>query len=179
MKARHALRLASAVLLVGLLALLVSKVDWRQVGIALEHARLGYIAIAVLLNFVNLACKTARWRTLLLSIRKVRFRRLFHYLIMSYAASALVPARAGEALRVYLLRKRDEVPAVDSVGVIVVEKLFELIGLLIVVLPIPLLLSVPRWVRRSTLGLSAGGLVAVTVLLIIALKDLPAWAGLR
>jgi uncharacterized membrane protein YbhN (UPF0104 family) len=183
-RVRQLLRVASALLVVGLLALLIHKVDWTQVGLALEHAKLGYIALAVILNFVNLACKTARWRTLLLPIRPVRFSRLFHYLIMSYAASALVPARAGEALRVFLLRKRDGVPAVDSVGVIVVEKLFELIGLLLVVSPIPLLLMVPRWVARSTIGLTAGGLLGVALIMLIGARQAPEgvalrWQGLR
>jgi len=178
-RVRQLLRVASALLVVGLLALLVRKVDWTQVGLALEHAKLGYIAAAVVLNFVNLACKTARWRTLLLSIRPVRFMRLFHYLIMSYAASALVPARAGEALRVFLLRKRDGVAAVDSVGVIVVEKLFELIGLLLVVLPMPLVLAVPHWIARSTLWLTVGGLVAVAIMIFMAMQEAPEGASLR
>src|SRR4029079_790498 len=104
-------------LLLGLLALLLLKVEWAQVGAALAHARMGLVAVAIALNFVNLACKTARWRTMLMPLGRIGFFRLYHYLICAYAASAVLPARAGEGLRVYLLHRRDKVPVADSVAV--------------------------------------------------------------
>ncbi len=167
-----ALRIVSAALLLGLVALLVTKVDWPQVGTALAHASLPLVLAAGLLNFVNLACKTARWQTMLAPLAPassgVGFFRLYYYLIVSYAASAILPARAGEALRVYLLLRRDRIPVADSVGVVLVEKLFEVLGLLTIVLPLPLLMVLPRWAELSIWVIAMGGLGALLVAVLFA-----------
>jgi glycosyltransferase 2 family protein len=167
-RGRLALRCASGAVLVGLLVLLLAKVEWAQVGHALGRAHLGWVLAAAVLNFGNLACKTARWSTMLGAVRRVGFGRLYYYLIVSYAASAVLPARAGEALRVYFLRRRDEIPVGDSVAIVVVEKLFEVLGLLVVVAPLPFFLVLPRWVEVSISIVAGGGLVALLVALILA-----------
>jgi uncharacterized membrane protein YbhN (UPF0104 family) len=163
-------RLASAALGIGVIVLVVLHVDWTEVGKALRHASLPLVLAAAALNFVNLAAKSARWQVMLRPIGRVAFWRLYYYLIVSYAASALLPARAGEALRVLLLRRRDHVAVADSVGVVVVEKLFEVLGLLVVVAPLPLLLVLPRWAEVSIWTIAAGGLVALLVAVILAAR---------
>ena len=167
-RARLALRIASGAVLVAALAWLLAKVEWAQVGEALSHAHLGWVVLAAALNFLNLACKTGRWGTMLGPLGRVGFFRLYYYLIVSYAASAVLPARAGEGLRVYLLRRRDNIPVADSVGVVLVEKVFEVLGLLVVVAPLPLLLVLPRWVDVSIFAIAVGGLVALGVALVLA-----------
>jgi uncharacterized membrane protein YbhN (UPF0104 family) len=162
-RTRLGLRVAAGALIVGALALLLSKVEWAKVGEALRAAALGWVLLAAALNFLNLACKTARWGTMLGPLGRVGYFRLYYYLIVSYAASALLPARAGEALRVYLLRRRDNVAVSDSVGVVVVEKLFEVLGLLVVVAPLPLLLVLPHWVDVSIWVIAVGGVIALVV----------------
>ena len=166
-RARLALRIASGAVLVALLAWLLAKVQWAEVGAALRHAQLGWILFAAALNFLNLACKTARWGTMLGPLGRVGFFRLYYYLIVSYAASAILPARAGEALRVYLLRRRDNIAVADSVGVVLVEKLFEVLGLLVVVAPLPLLIVLPRWVDVSISAIAVGGLIALVAALVL------------
>src|SRR6185295_13418459 len=146
----------------------LSKVEWAKVGDALRNAAIGWVLIAAALNFLNLAAKTARWGTMLGPLGRVGYMRLYYYLIVSYAASALLPARAGEALRIYLLRRRDNVPVADSVGVVVVEKLFEVLGLLAVVAPLPLLLELPHWVDVSIWIIAVGGIIALCVAVALA-----------
>ena len=164
------LRIASAALFLGLLVLMVLHVEWSEVGHALRHAYLPLVLAAAALNFVNLACKAGRWRVMLTPLGRVGFLRLYYYLIVSYAASALLPARAGEALRVVLLRRRDNVAVADAVGVVVVEKLFEVLGLLTIVLPLPLLLVLPHWAELSIWVIAAGGLLALLVAVVLAAR---------
>lgn len=167
---RTSWRVASAALFLGLLVLMVRHVDWSEVLQALRHASLPLVFAAAALNFVNLAAKAARWQVMLRPLGRVGFLRLYYYLIVSYAASALLPARAGEALRVVLLRRRDNVAVADSVGVVVVEKLFEVLGLLVVVLPLPLLLVLPHWAELSIWAIAAGGLLALLVAVLLATR---------
>lgn len=162
------LQVLSVATLLVLVVVLAEKIQWRDFGAALARASWPLVIAAAALNFVNLACKAARWRTLLARAGRITFVRLYYYLIVSYAASALLPARAGEALRVYLLRRRDGIAVVDSVGAIVVEKLFEVLGLLVIVLPLPLLMPLPHWVRVSIWAIAAGGLSGLLVAVVLA-----------
>ena len=50
---------------------------------------------------------------------------LFRYTIAAFAASAIAPARAGELIRVWALKKRDGVPVADCAAVAVTEKLLD------------------------------------------------------
>ncbi len=126
------------------------RIEWRTVADALRGADLRLVALAAALNFLHIAAKSERWRVMLSPIARLHRLRLYYSLVVSYAASIVLPGRAGEALRVYLLKR--EVPAYASLGVIVVEKLFEGLGILLMVLPLPLLLPLPRW-ANVTIGL--------------------------
>ncbi|MEO6951459.1 MAG: lysylphosphatidylglycerol synthase transmembrane domain-containing protein [Polyangia bacterium] len=163
---RLALQVLSAAVLIGLAALLFENVQWREFGAALARASWPLVLAAAALNFVNLACKTARWRVLLGG--RVAYWRLYHYLVTSYAASAVLPARAGEALRVVLLRRRDGLPLSDAVGPLVVEKLFEVLGLLVIVLPLPFVMPLPHWARLSIEVIAVGGLSSLVVAVVLA-----------
>ena len=88
-------------------------VDWHAVAAALAGADLRLVALAAALNFVHVAAKSERWRVMLSPVARVSTLKLYFYLIVSYAASVVLPGRAGEALRVYLLRRHD-VPAYAS-----------------------------------------------------------------
>ena len=156
----------SAAALIALVVVLLEKVQWHEFGAALRRASWPLVIAAAALNFANLACKTARWRVLLGG--RVAYARLYYYLVVSYAASALLPARAGEALRVVLLRRRDGVPLADAVGPSVVEKLFEVLGLLVVVAPLPFLMPLPHWVRLSIEVIAIGGLTALIIAAVLA-----------
>jgi uncharacterized membrane protein YbhN (UPF0104 family) len=67
-----------------------------------------------------------------------------------------------------LLKKRDDVPVYASLGVIVVEKLFEGLGLLMVVLPLPLLLPLPKWATLTIAGVGAVGVIGTVGTIFLA-----------
>jgi uncharacterized membrane protein YbhN (UPF0104 family) len=164
---RHLVRIVLALIVVAVCALGMKKIDWHQLRGALMHANLSLVLAAAVLNFVHLACKSERWRLLLSPLGRLSSLRLFYYLILGYAASAVLPARAGEAVRVYLLRRRDGLEVAGSIGVQVAEKLFEVLGILVLLVPLPLFLPLPSWARLSILVLAVTGVagsVAAVVL---------------
>jgi uncharacterized membrane protein YbhN (UPF0104 family) len=161
------LRIVSIAIIAGLLALFVHNVDWVQLAHALHHADPAPLLVSSALYFVCLFGKALAWRIMLEPTNVVPMRRLYRYTIAAYAASALTPARAGELLRVWALKKRDGVPAADSTAVALAEKLLGAITLLIVVAPVSWLLPrLPDWVATTMLacgGIAAGLLVALFV----------------
>jgi len=165
---RLALRLVLALAVVALCWLGLRNLDWAAVALALRGADLRLVALAAIINFVHIAAKSERWRVMLKPIRAVKTARLFYYLLVGYAASIVLPGRAGEALRVYLLKRKEEVPVYASLGVIVVEKLFEGLGLLLVVVPLPLLLPLPNWATLSIGVIALAGIFGTLATMFLA-----------
>ena len=159
------LRVAAIAIVVVLVAIFVRNVEWNQLGHALRHAAILPLVLSSALYFVCLFGKALTWRIMLEPRNVVPMARLYRYTIAAFAASALTPARAGELLRVWALKKRDGVPAHDATAVALAEKLLLAITLLILVAPVPWLLPrLPDWVANAILtcaGLAAGMLVVL------------------
>jgi uncharacterized membrane protein YbhN (UPF0104 family) len=146
----------------------VREMNFAALGRALRSAKLWPLVVAAGLNFVCLWGKAVCWRIMLAPRHKVSVARLFRYTIAAFAASAIAPARAGEVLRVWTLKRRDGVPAADTAAVAVAEKLLDGISMLILVAPVPLLLhGLPSWVVTA-IALCAAIAIALFIGLFIA-----------
>jgi uncharacterized membrane protein YbhN (UPF0104 family) len=105
------------------------------------------------------------WRIMLAPRHRVGVWRLFRYTIATFAASAIAPARAGEVLRVWTLKRRDGVPVADTAAVAVAEKLLDGISMIILVAPVPFLLPGLPWQVAGGIALCA----AIALILFVAL----------
>lgn len=153
-----ALRLTVIAAMVAGFGILLRGLDLHALSAALERARLGLVVAAGVASFVLMWLKAVRLGVLLAPARRVGMGRLYHYSVLSYAVSTLLPARAGEVLRVWLLVKRDQVPVTAAAGAAATDKLFEALGMLVVVAPLPWLLpGLPGWVSRSLVWVGVAG----------------------
>jgi glycosyltransferase 2 family protein len=142
--------------------------DFAEFEKALRSAKVWPLVVAAILNFVCLWGKAVCWRLMLAPRHRVSVIRLFRYTIATFAASAIAPARAGEVLRVWTLKRRDGVPAADTAAVAVAEKLLDGISMLILVAPVPWLLpGLPSWVAGA-IALCAAIAITLFVGLFIA-----------
>src|SRR5205085_7527447 len=87
--------------------------------------------------------------------------------IAAFAASVLAPARAGEVLRVWALKRHDGVPVAESAAVAFGEKLLDGASMLLLVAPVLWLLpDLPSWVGYAILlcsGIALGLLVGLYI----------------
>ena len=102
------------------------------------------IALASLpVYFLGILLRTLRWQYLLRPVRKVPARRLYPIVLIGLMANNLIPARAGELVRAYILGERERVPKAAALGTIAVDRLFD--GLTLV----PMLVIVAAFVGGS------------------------------
>ncbi|MFT3697467.1 MAG: lysylphosphatidylglycerol synthase transmembrane domain-containing protein [Kofleriaceae bacterium] len=156
----------------------VKKIDWHKLGHELAHAKAWPLVLAAALNFVLLIGKAVTWRIMFAPRYQVSTMRLTRYTIVAFAASVLAPARAGELLRVWMLKKRDGVPTADTAAVAIAEKLLDGATMLLLVSPLPWLLpDLPHWVTDSILICSGIALVAFVGFVIAQgrIKDPKSW----
>lgn len=119
-------------IIVGILLILISlyvagrDVDLHEMGRALTSAHYIYLVPAFILVFFSFLFRTMRWRYLIRSVKEdVKTRRLFSPLMVGFMANVL-PARAGEFIRAYLLGKRENISFSTSFATIFIERLFDM-----------------------------------------------------
>jgi len=155
-----------------LLWLFVRELDWHQLGTALRDARWWPLVPAVAIAFAMLWCAAFGLRVMLSPRYAVSTPRLFRYTIVAYAASVITPARAGELVRLWLLKQRDGVPIADSAAAVVAQKLVDGLTMILFVAPTPLLVpDLPAWVGHA-ITIVTSVVVVVFVALYVAVGRL-------
>jgi len=151
--------------------------DGRAVLRALAQTRPAGLVVACLLTLGQLACRASVFRTLILPLVWLPWLRAQRFMLASAAATALVPGRAGEFMRAYVLKRDDHVALASTVAVTAVEKMVEVLALALVLAPVPFLVPhLPGWVRKSlllTAALAAGLMLSAVVL--ARRRKLPRW----
>lgn len=127
---RGALGLAiSAALLIYLFA----SIPWREVGEQARHANYFLLALAAAAATGMFPLRARRWRTLLDPVApKLPFGPLWRATAIGMMVNNIVPARAGELARAYVLSR--EVPAVSfstALASLVVDRVFDAIVVLL------------------------------------------------
>lgn len=159
---------ARVILALGLIALLLWRVDLRQVLELVRSCRAGFVALGAGLYLLLLVICTARWQVLLRAQgRRFSAWFLFRVYLASAAMNAVLPtALGGDVLRVILTADRDV--AAGAVSVVLVDRLLGLIALLLLVLGASVwLLAAGGWggfALLSAAGLALLGLLSAAVM---------------
>jgi uncharacterized membrane protein YbhN (UPF0104 family) len=178
--ARSSARVVTLVLAALLCVLFLRRLDVPRLEAALASASLPLVALAAAVNLLQVGVRALFLRALLSPMRVIAIARLYRYNLALFAASNLLPARAGEWVRIELLHAREGVPRTAALAVALVEKVFDAVALFLLALPLPLLLpGLPRSVWLTTTLLGAGGLIvlAATFALAASGADAPGWRG--
>src|SRR5256714_7905799 len=118
-------------LTVGLLAYFLRNADMAGVWTETRRARASLLVLAVIATGLTYVLRAARWQYLLAPIGHARFATAFETTTIGFAASFLLPARAGEVLRPYLLARRERLPATACFATIILERLLDLVTVLL------------------------------------------------
>lgn len=125
---RHHLRTVIVLLVAGgLFALFLRNTDLRDVGVQMGRARLDLVLLALGVTGLTYVLRALRWQYLLAPIGRVRLSVALKTTVIGFAASALLPARAGELLRPYLLARKEGLSATATFATVIVERLLDTI----------------------------------------------------
>ncbi|HTA94190.1 MAG TPA: lysylphosphatidylglycerol synthase transmembrane domain-containing protein [Polyangiaceae bacterium] len=181
---RRALQIICAVGLCIAVVISTSHLDVAQMGRILRQANPIALVVVALIAFAGLAWKAAFWRFALSALSPVPFRLLLRYAVAAAVGSILAPARAGDAFRIWILRRRHGVPLSVTVTVAGLEKLGDVGAMVVLSAPLPWLVpSLSASVRPWLLALSGVPIVAVLAIALVrrhsTWSKLPLFAGLR
>ena len=127
---RHLRTLLVVLVTVGLLALFLRQVNLGEVAREIRRASPIDLLLAIVTNLVVYVFRALRWQAMLEPIGHARFVPAFRTTVIGFAANTLLPARAGEFLRPYLLARQEGLRATSTFATIVLERVLDLLTVL-------------------------------------------------
>lgn len=120
------------------LDLVFAQVEWASILAAFAKANYWMMLPACALVILSLFLRTWRWQWLLRAVGRVPFGPAFRAANIGIGANMVLPARAGEFLRAYVLGRATDTSKTAVFATLVVERIFDgltiLLSLLVVVL---------------------------------------------
>jgi uncharacterized protein (TIRG00374 family) len=99
--------------------------------VSVTKARTDFLLLSLALTCGTFVVRAERWQYLLGPLGKTRFSAVFRATVIGFAASAVLPARAGEVIRPYLLARREGLSATAAFATIIVERILDLVAVLL------------------------------------------------
>jgi len=173
----HLRTVVVVVLAAALLALFLHNVDLWGAITAIAHARPGWLALSLATTFANLAIRAFRWQYLLEPLGNATFANAFRATAVGFAASSVLPARAGEVIRPYFLSRHEPMSATGAFATIILERLLDTVTVLVQLAAFvllfgsaasaanPVAFSAVKWAGASAAVISV---VALAVLFVLA-----------
>ncbi len=137
------------------LILLLWNIDFREVLTSLREANYLWLLPAFLPYAGTLASKVFRWQLLFPGDHKrIRREKLFSALMISYALNTILPARLGELARAYVIGETERLSKSLALSTIVVEKVLDILTLLLFLVLLLPFVTLPSWVQRPALTMA-------------------------
>lgn len=88
-----------------------------------------FLFLGLSLIVIGLFLKAFRWK-LLINETNLSYKNIFYILTIGYLINNLLPARAGEIARIFLMGRREKIGLSKTTGTIAAEKFFDIIVLI-------------------------------------------------
>ena len=163
---RNALLRGSLGIAVSVVAIwiLVHSVDLGAALDVLRTASPAWIGVMFVTATIDIAARGARWRALLVPIRRLPYRRVLAYTYIGYLANNVLPARLGELYRSHALGEGEGISRTTVLGTVVVERVVDTV-MVVAIAALSVVVLSARGVMTSAVLLGA----AFVALLVIAL----------
>lgn len=144
--------------LISIVFLVLALKDVPLNEIAQSFARVNYfwVALAVLTMLAQSWLRAIRWMRLYHPLeRGLHAIQMFGIVLISQMLNIVVPWRVGEIARIYLATEIEKRNAAQTVATLAVEKIFDTLMMLALLLMIPLFITLPDWLEGPREGFIA------------------------
>lgn len=141
--------------------------DFQEIRNALERTNYWYVIPAVGLYFIGVYLRTFRWAWVLRGVVPLQTSALFSVVVIGYMANNVLPLRAGELVRSYVLSTRTGLRKTSILATIAVERLFDGLTMLLFILVASIFVGLTD--QLQTVTYFAAGLFGAVVLFLLVL----------
>jgi len=154
------------------------KFDIEEGKRALKMANYYWLFPVVISYMFAFWIRGIRWRYLLLPIKKCKIFNLVSTIFIGFMANNLLPLRVGELVRAYVNGKKENISKSSSLATIVIERVFDGLALVILLLVTSLFLgsgssaqhSFPHWLKKM-IYVACALFLGVLILLYIMMRS--------
>ena len=140
-----------------------------QVWYYIKTGNYWWLIPSVAIYFFGVWARTWRWHYMLRALKPIPLGRLFPVVCIGYMGNNIYPARIGELLRAYVLKRKEEVAIGASLATILVERIFDgVIMLLFVFVGLPLAPFIPAEWRQFVILFSLLFFGALAIFFVLA-----------
>ena len=133
MRSSHARLFIGITLGLLLLAWFLWSIHWPDLWQALQLVKPGLVLLAATVLFLEFIIRTLHWHILLRPVApQSTFGDLFSATLIGAATNTLLPARAGDVTRPLIAMRRTGAPLAPIIATNVMERVFDLVGLLFI-----------------------------------------------
>ncbi len=159
-----------------LVVVFLRNVDLRHVVGAIVRARLRWLVLALVSAVLGIVIRSFRWQYLLEPLGHASFANAFRATAVGFAASSILPARAGEVIRPYFLARQENMTATGAFATIILERVLDVLTVLVLLASSvfvfnrsvgaanPTAFAAMKWAGGTALGASIAALVVMFVL---------------
>jgi uncharacterized protein (TIRG00374 family) len=115
--------------------------------------------------------RAVRWWALFAPAQRPPLRAVTYALIIGYFFNSILPARAGEAAGIIALHSRARTPRAETIGTVVVERLFDVLALLLMLFACYPWLPEISWLRKAAIFAAVVVVVVVGLIAVIVKYD--------
>ena len=144
--------------------------DIEGIKSSFKSANYLYLIPIVLLSVVVLMLRSYRWGVILEPLEKIDQRTLFSITAVGFMAISLLPVRTGEFVRPYLISRKSSIRMGSALATIVVERIFDMLTLMMVLLLILMMVELPEWIFRSACSILLIIIPLLFILIFMAVK---------
>ena len=123
--------------------------DFEGVKASFKAANYLYLIPVVFLSIAVQVARSYRWGVIVEPLEKVNQGTLFTITSVGFMAITLLPVRMGEIVRPYLISRKSTVRLGSALATIVVERIFDMLTLLVLLLFVLMMVKLPEWVFRT------------------------------
>ena len=153
---------------VGALYWALKDVDWGGVATAAREANYWLIAAAAILLCFTIFLRALRWRVIFHPLKDLNPWYLFGSLNVAYLINNVLPFNVGELARAYLLSELEGISATRSLSTIVVERLLDVVTLLLFLVVLVPFVDIPSRARWSAAFLAIGATAGTLTLILLS-----------
>ena len=160
-------------------------IEWRKVLVVLGSVNYVYLAIGALIHLSTIWFRAERWKYLLAPMKEFNFRQLVPATAIGFMANNILPARAGEFIRAYIIGKKARISGTASFATIIVERVCDMTTMLLFFVIVLMLVKFPQAMDASgnisllssavlkKVGILSAVFVAGLVVFLVLFKEFP------
>lgn len=156
-----------------LLFVVFRNIDFAQLIKALFSINLNVIIVSIVLILMGLFFKFKRWKVLLLVLKKdIKGINIFSSMVIGVLGDHVLPAKAGEFIRSYLVGTKENISKVSVFGTVIIERVMDIFSILVICGIALIFISVKQQVvlQAEIAGISILLIVAFSIFLFIKQK---------